>query len=96
MSNDLVLWLSFVFGVRFVMSIESLMRAAEAAGFATASDENDRGHGNAQIERPMVARTKSPREVLSFASVQSAFQEPLGFWARTQLTNLLPARHAKL
>ena len=77
------------------MSIESLQRAAEAAGFATASDENERAERKTGAERIAPLVTKSPKDVLSFSGVQAAVQEPFAHWTRAQLSNLLPVWHAK-
>jgi len=79
------------------MSMESLMRAAEAAGFAMVSDENERPvRRELVLDRPpvpVVTRpAKTPRDVLSFAGVQATVQER---WNRAHFGSLLPAWHAK-
>ena len=77
------------------MSIESLLRAAEAAGFAMASDENERPERKAIPETAPLAVAKTPKEVLSFSGVQAAVQEPFAHWTRAHFSNFLPVWHAK-
>jgi len=81
------------------MSIESLLRAAEAAGFAMASDENE-----TPIRKPTATVTQrskvpAPKDVLPFGNDRSAsfsaVQEPLASWTRTQIASLLPIWYAK-
>lgn len=82
------------------MTLESLLRAAEAAGFATASDENARTSRKADPVAPAgPAKTVKPRDILAFSSSTksrfAALQEPAGHWARAQIAGLLPVWYAK-
>ena len=82
------------------MTFETLLKAAEAAGFAMASDENEQAPRKVQIEPPARPKSALPKDVLSFTGPQSgsfaAIQEPLAHWTRTQLANFLPVWHAKV
>lgn len=73
------------------MTIETLLRAAEAAGFATASDENERRL--APVSMP--AAWTSPKDVLAsgLPSADTAVASTL--WARSNLTHLIPTWHSK-
>jgi len=78
------------------MSIETLLRAAEAAGFAMASEENEQPArqiaANSATQLPV---SHKPKESLSFSGTRSALQEPLALWARASFAGLLPVWHAK-
>jgi hypothetical protein len=82
------------------MTLDSLLRAAEAAGFATVSDENARTSRRAEPVAPAApAKTAKPRDVLTFSSAAkvgpASLQQPVGHWARAQIAGLLPVWHAK-
>jgi hypothetical protein len=77
------------------MTIEALLRAAEAAGFATASDENEQPAPKAAVEPKHLASTASPRDVLSFFGATRGSHEPLAQWTRNQIANLLPVWPAR-
>jgi hypothetical protein len=82
------------------MTLDSLLRAAEAAGFATASDENARTSRRAEPVAPAApAKTAKPRDVLTFSSAAkggtASLQQPMGHWARAQFAGLLPVWYAK-
>jgi len=82
------------------MSIETLMRAAEAAGFATASGENEAALLGATFEPTVLVQAPVPADLLSRSRVQTkafaSIQEPLASWTRTQLAGFMPAWHAKV
>jgi len=82
------------------MTLESLLRAAEAAGFATASDENARTSAKAvPVAQAAPAKTVKPRDILAFSGTArgklATVQEPVGHWARAQIAGLLPVWYAK-
>ena len=77
------------------MTMESLMRAAEAAGFATASDENETAPELVAGRQLSQSKGKLPKDVLTFAVAGSSTPESLGLWARSQFANLLPVRYSK-
>lgn len=77
------------------MSIESVMRAAEAAGFATASDENDAVRYVVAAEGAIAQKPVNPKDVLSFG-MPGALSQPFGgLFARSNFAYFLPARQIK-
>ena len=73
------------------MTIETLLRAAEAAGFATASDENER-------RLPPVSMPQSwtsPKDVLSASLAPVDPMAGPTLWARSNLTQYIPIWNAK-
>ena len=76
------------------MTNESLLKMAEAAGFAMASDENERPVRNPlpAVSNKLAAAT--PKDVLAFSRSQG-LHEPIADWARAQFASILPVWHAK-
>ena len=77
------------------MGIESVLRAAEAAGFATASDENEQDHRPAAVAKPKPRQREQPKDVLLPAMQTASSTPPTTVWTRTNLTYLLPAWASK-
>lgn len=81
------------------MSIESLQRAAEAAGFATASDDNpDTPVRSAQPANPLSASYPAsllakPRSVL--APVAATIAAPGALWGRAGFGQFIPSWAAR-
>ncbi len=81
------------------MSIESLQRAAEAAGFATASDDNpDAPVRSAQPANAMAASYPAsliakPRSVL--APVAGSIAAPAALWGRASFGHFIPSWAAR-
>ena len=73
------------------MTIEALLRAAEAAGFATVSDENE---GRlAPVSLPAAWTSPKDAGLARAAPPEAAIAATL--WARSNLTQYIPSWHAK-
>jgi hypothetical protein len=75
------------------MSIESVMRAVEAAGFAMASDDSDVERTGFTLALPRPVSNPTPKDVLK-SSLAPPEEHP-SMWSRAGLTSLLPVWHAK-
>lgn len=77
------------------MSIASLMRAVEAAGFATASGENDRKINPAPVSWQVHGARPLPKDVLMAAKTNAGEASAVSIWSRPNLTHLIPSWNSK-
>jgi hypothetical protein len=78
------------------MTMESLLKLAEAAGFAMASDESEQTW-RAPRAMPLAQKTApSPRDVLNFSRDPDAERVAQRNWTRAPLASFLPSWYAKI
>jgi len=76
------------------MSIESVMRAVEAAGFAMALDVSDAECSRFSITLPRPDPKLTPKDVLKASLAPSEVSASI--WSRAGISSLLPVWNAKV